>query len=498
MQIPSQFVSGKDTFFITLTKLNELKVWNVFKPEGSNLVCDIRQPLSSRSTCFATFYSDNSFLAAIGSENGTIAVWDILTKSKITQYQRHKASITALEFIDETSIISASEDLDLTRYNRTSKEEKTSKLSAVVNEIQCLSDSVLCAGAVVETLNLKTLSRMRKFLGDAKAIKLLRVSPDQKYFLGATQDRFINVYKTVGKSSKNAKPKFQLRCDAQPVSLSIFQEGKSTKVAAVTDKGHCLLWTLDLASLKKVKEPMAHHQAICFASPPSISTSLRAAFFQSSSRVVVAKGPQPQPTFQTLALTSEKRIVLTDAATGNKLSKKRKRNEVEVIGASDSKTNGITKKNAKRVKLDPISKASSSPNPPARPQAGTLETLVTQAITTQDQTLFHEILRPKKPGVVKNTVVRLQLSDAEALLHIACDEFRKNFRRGPDLMPWIEELVSHHGLHVKSDLLKRLSSTVEHRVKYLQPVLKLQGKVQLLIQRKSTVKQVEAQVVFNE
>lgn len=498
MKITPQFVSGKDSFFITLTKLNELKVWDVFKPEGSNLVCDIRQPLSSRSTCFATLYRNNSFLAAIGSENGAIAIWDILTCSKVTEYQRHKGSVTAIEFLDETTIISASQDLDLIQYNRTSKEAKTSKLSAVTYQLHCLPDAIVCAGAVVETLDRRTLSRKRKFLGDAKAIKLLRVSPDKAHFFGATQDRFINVYKTVGKSSKNAKPKCQLRCDAQPVSLSIFQEKSTTKVAAITDKGHCLLWTLDLKSLKKSKQPIAHDQVICLASPPSTSSALRAAFFQSSSRLIVAKGPEPQPSFQNLALTSEKRIVLSDATSASKLSKKRKRNEAEVIGAADSKTNGITKKNAKRVKLETVSKASSSPNPPARPQAGTLETLVTQAITTQDQTLFHEILRPKKGGVIKNTVVRLQTSDAEALLETACDMLRKNFRQGHDLMPWIEELVCQHGLHVKADILKQLESTVEDRVKHLQPILKLQGKVHLLIQRKSSVKKVEAQVVFTE
>jgi len=366
----------------------------------------------------------------------------------------------------------------------------------LIYQIVCLSNSILCSGVKIEAYDMNTLQLKRKFQQDAKAIKLLRMCPNRKYFFGATQDRFINLYRISGKS-KQSKPRFQLRCDAQPVSMSVFQDDSSTKVAAVTDKGHCLLWTLDIT--KKSKDPIVHDQAICFSSPPSTSTALSAAFFSSASKLTVAKGRPSQPTFQPVPLTTEKRIILTDSQVVNKLSKKRKRNEVEVIGASDSKTNGIVKKNAKRVKLSPIKKPSSSPNPPAqRPSAGTLETLVTQALTTQDETLFHEILRPKKGDIVQRTVARLRIEDAEALLRIACDAFRSNFRRGPDLLPWIEELISHHGLYVKPDILKLLTSTVEERVKYLQPILKLQGKINLLIQRKSTISEVKAQVVYKD
>merc|ERR1719195_2260898 len=112
---------------------------------------------------------------------------------------------------------------------------------------------------------------------------------------------------------------------------------------------------------------------------------------------------------------------------------------------------------------------------------------------------FTKYCGQKKGDIVQRTVVRLRIEDAEALLRIACDAFRSNFRRGPDLLPWIEELVSHHGLYVKPDILKLLTSTVEERVKYLQPILKLQGKINLLIQRKSTMNsEVKAQVVYKD
>jgi len=502
MDISHQFVSGKDTFFITLTKLNELKVWDIYKPEGSNLIAEIKQTLNSRSTCFAVFYDESAFLAAIGSENGTITIWDIPTCTEIAQYA-HKASITAIAFENSFSILSTSEDLNLIKFNRTSKEQNSVKCKALIYQIFCLEDSIIAAGNEVQILDKNSLKPTKDYVGDAKAVKLLRVNPiDRKYFFAATSDRFINVYKvSSGKSTKKAKAKakFQLRLEGNPLSLSVFQEGTTTKVAAVTDQGNCELWSLDLKNLKKVKEPIARQQTICFASPPSESTALRAAFFKSSNEITVAKGFSAQPTFQILALSKDSTIIVTDSKPSTKLSKKRKRNDVEVIAASDSKTNGVLKKNAKRVKLSPPPKPSSSPDPPAsRPSAGTLETLVTQALTTQDETLFHEILRPKKGDVVALTVARLRIEDAESLLRIACEAFRKNFRRGPDLLPWIEELVSHHGLSVNPDILKMLTATVEERVKYLQPILKLQGKVNLLIQRKTMTNEVQATVVYTE
>merc|ERR1712107_817623 len=116
----------------------------------------------------------------------------------------------------------------------------------------------------------------------------------------------------------------------------------------------------------------------------------------------------PRPTvsteFSSIKLTSEKRILLPSQPT-SKVSRKRKREEkkVDVIGPSDSNVKGMSKKNLKRAKLSPIPEPSSSPNPPAeKPSAGSLETLVTQAITTKDERLFEQILEPKKVEVIRN------------------------------------------------------------------------------------------------
>jgi len=497
----SSFIQGKDTYYISLTQLNELKVWDIRKPDGSNLIFEVKHSLQSQTTCWAVFYEKETFLAAVGAENGSVTVWDLTTSDKLAEYSPHRAPVTAITFHGPQIIFSSGEDLDLVKYSRDSKQaEQSHRCSSAFHELHCFSDSILCVGACIEILEMQTLRTKRKFQSEAQPIKVMKVCPKGKYFLGATQDRFIKIWKIPGKGKSNVKPRFQLRCDSNAISLSVHQLENMTKIAAVTDKGHCLLWTLNLNEKRKSKNPIPHHQAICFTSPPSTTTALRAALFQTSTTLTVAQGIPSRPHFHPLTITSDERILLPESQPSSKTSRKRKREaEVDIVGPSDSNAGGVSKKNLKRAKFSPIADPSSSPTPPAeKPSAGSLETLVTQAISTQDQTLFEEILKPKKAQVIRNTVTRLKVEDAEALLSHASGLFRKHKNRGPHLIGWIEELVAAHGLHMTPKCLSFLSSTVDERMKYLQPLLKLQGKVGLLIQRKSEQRKVRAKAVFQE
>ena len=119
------------------------------------------------------------------------------------------------------------------------------------------------------------------------------------------------------------------------------------------------------------------------------------------------------------------------------------------------------------------------------PTAGSLGTVLTQALKTNDTQLLNSCLEMNDLDGVRSTIERLPSPLVANLLQSLAERLYKRPGRAGNLMVWVQwALVSHGGwLATRRDVVERLTAlnrVIKDRANGLEPLLKLKGKLDML------------------
>jgi len=119
------------------------------------------------------------------------------------------------------------------------------------------------------------------------------------------------------------------------------------------------------------------------------------------------------------------------------------------------------------------------------PSAGSLGTVLTQALKTNDRDLLETCLRSNDFESIRQTITRLPSPLVGDLLQRIAERMHKKPGRAGNLMIWVQwSLVAHGGyLASQKDVVQRLGSlmrVIRERAYGLQPLLTLKGKLDML------------------
>jgi U3 small nucleolar RNA-associated protein 5 len=122
----------------------------------------------------------------------------------------------------------------------------------------------------------------------------------------------------------------------------------------------------------------------------------------------------------------------------------------------------------------------------AIPKAGSLKALLEQALHNGDKANVEACLEYTDAKIVSNTVGRLSAPSLLPLLKHLVILFRRKPNRAKALSGWIKALVTHHASYIAAlpeaaALLAQLTNAIGHRVQSFKRMLKLSGRLELIL-----------------
>ena len=123
---------------------------------------------------------------------------------------------------------------------------------------------------------------------------------------------------------------------------------------------------------------------------------------------------------------------------------------------------------------------------PQQPAAESLGNLLAQALQGGDRQLLERCLAVGDEKVIKKTVRRLPTSLVVQFLQAAIPRLESRAGRGASLTPWLRHLLHTHAGYLMTapaaqEHLAALSQVIEARVSLLPPLLRLAGRLDLVL-----------------
>mmetsp|Transcript_26972 Transcript_26972/g.45223 ORF Transcript_26972/g.45223 Transcript_26972/m.45223 type:complete len:702 (+) Transcript_26972:87-2192(+) len=133
----------------------------------------------------------------------------------------------------------------------------------------------------------------------------------------------------------------------------------------------------------------------------------------------------------------------------------------------------------------------STKNVGKNPRADSLQTLLSQALQSNDTTLLEECLAVENPKIIFNTVMRLPTMYVLPLVRSLLHRFETRPGRAPSLVTWLRAVLQQHTSYIMTipDLVTQTSSlyqTVEARVTVFKSLMKLSGRLDMLLAQVSS------------
>ena len=122
----------------------------------------------------------------------------------------------------------------------------------------------------------------------------------------------------------------------------------------------------------------------------------------------------------------------------------------------------------------------------ATPKAGSLQTVLQQALHTHDHALLEYVLCTTKPSIIRNTVERLNPTMILPLFDAIVTRLESTPARGASLAIWISTIITCHTSYLLSipnlaSSLTKLHSLIDTRITSFRKLYKLSGRLDLLI-----------------
>jgi len=270
---------------------------------------------------------DFSALLAIGTEDGSITLFDVARGKKIKRLKPESTGrpgeVTGVSFSpDCQSCWSCALDGQISKWSVSSGDlEKRFAFSEhedphhpTAIAISPCGSFVAVASSRVRLFDTSTFSLIREYVGHASQVTILRWSADSLFFVTAAKDNAVSVWKAKGKKTSQVQPTRQLHIESKPVSLSIcLVEERNYAVLATAEggcKANCWYFSTKLKRKDRAVPVLPTSTVRVDIDQSIIKTSagpiVDVQFFGSPFHAVIARGPLLRPTFATVSFKTPK------------------------------------------------------------------------------------------------------------------------------------------------------------------------------------------------
>lgn len=394
------------------------------------------------------------------------------------------------------------------------------------------------AGHTITLWDLNTRTVIKKFTGHASAIKELSFShQDDVLVSNAEDDRYVNVWDAQSNNTNsNNLTALTLETNVAHIDFS----STEPSVLAVTDDGLVGIWenasftTQTTTSNRRkmmrsmTKEADANIKIVSTVSEDTVIPILAAKFVidNGGKSVMIARGSSVKPSFEVVKYINEETgailsditltrqpitnyLIDTASIAANNLRTTRKaydESAVTVIGNTDFAVKAPTMaindqdeqdENAelsieqKLQSLDVVDtttktkKTTNKKKSIDTPSAGSLQTVLVQALHSNDSGLLEACLQHSKPDVINSTVRRLPTEYLIPLLLELIQKFQEKPGRAPVLLVWIKSVLLIHTAYLMTvpDLVGKLSNfyqALDTRLGVFPKLLALRGRLDIV------------------
>nr|CAD7458366.1 unnamed protein product [Timema tahoe] len=126
------------------------------------------------------------------------------------------------------------------------------------------------------------------------------------------------------------------------------------------------------------------------------------------------------------------------------------------------------------------------------PKPDNLVQLLLQGLKSKDPLILHSVLLRKDEQLIFNTVSRLPLKTVAPLLTELCTLLRSKSQKNHMAVPWLKAMLAVHAGQLLSNpelsqMLAPLLSLIEARLGQLTPLMRLRGRLELLVGQIGTI-----------
>ncbi|XP_068796170.1 WD repeat-containing protein 43 [Struthio camelus] len=482
-------------------------------------------------------------ILAIGTAVGSILLYSTVKgelQSKLDGGHDNKVNCVRWHQ-DNCCLYSCSEDKHIVEWNTQTCKVKckwkgdNSSVSSL-----CISPDgkmLLSAGRTIKLWDLETKEVYRHFTGHATSVSSLMfttVKPMNEnkpfdgitglYFLsGAVHDRLLSVWQIRSdRKEKNAVMSFTVTDEPTFIDLTVSEvKEEPVKLAVVCRDGQLHLFEHILNGY--CKKPLTSNCTIQIATPGNDEDStpkpvpiLAAAFCTDKQSLLLVYGNTLQPIIERVSLnTTESHVCLirdvqkvlalkTDVSvTKIKTPVVNSDTKVLVPGIPGHSTSvkappsGKEKNKSKRkpgeteesiedrlgaLDID-VSKVKT---PGGLPQTDSFAVLLVQGLESNDSDILNKVLTTRKEALIKNTVARMPIHAVIPLLHELTKRLQGNPYSASQMVRWLKSVFTLHASYLSTlpDLIPQLGmlyQLMESRVKTLQKLSRLHGRLFLLV-----------------
>ncbi|KAG2235548.1 hypothetical protein INT48_003111 [Thamnidium elegans] len=513
--------------------------WGYLKDTG-DLQANTVQAFKKKKSGIASL----SRVIALGMQSGSVAMYSLSHGAIVKQLMGgHTTAIT--DFVmtkDGTRGYSVAEDnfivewdieegKEIFKWKADAKNVRKLKLSHDENKLAT-------AGHTITLWDLTTRTVIKKFTGHASAIKELSFShQDDVLVSNAEDDRYVNVWdaQTTNTNSNNLTA-LTLETNVSHIDFS----STEPSVLAVTDDGLVGIWenasftaaqTATGSNRRKMmrsmtKEADSNVKIVSTAAENTVIPILGAKFVTDNGgkSIMIARGSSVKPSFEVVKYVDEATgailpqitlsrqpitnyLIDTSSIAANNLRTTRKaydESAVTVIGNTDFTIKGPTMANddneqeenvelSIEQKLQSLDVADTTQSKKKNnkkktidtPSAGSLRSVLVQALHTNDAGLLEACLQHYKPDVIDNTIRKLPTEYLIPLLLELITRFQEKPIRAPVLLVWIKSVLLIHTAYLMTvpDLVGKLSNfyqALDTRLGVFPKLLALRGRLDIV------------------
>uniref|UniRef100_A0A8D0GPZ3 WD repeat domain 43 n=1 Tax=Sphenodon punctatus TaxID=8508 RepID=A0A8D0GPZ3_SPHPU len=493
-------------------------------------------------------------LLAIGTAVGSILLYSTVKgelQSKLNV--GHDNRINCVRWHqDNGCLYSCSDDKNIVEWNaQTCKVKcKWKGDNSSVNSL-CISPDgkmLLSAGRTIKLWDLETKEIYRHFTGHATAVSSLtfitvRPPNDNQpfdgitglYFMsGAVCDRLLSVWQVrTDRKEKNAVMSFAVTDEPICVDLTMSEtKEEPVKLAVVCRDGQLHLFEHILNGY--CKKPLTSNCIIQIATPGKGSNSipkpvpiLAAAFCSDKQSLLLVYGNTLQPIIERVSLSTNESHVCLIRDIQKTLTLKTEMAVTKVktpVVSSEAKVlvPGVRGHRAAAIKTTPSEAVETeSKRKPGNeeesiedrlgamdidvkkvkrsgglPQADSFAVLLVQGLESNDSDILNKVLQTKKESAIKATVARMPVHAVIPLLHEITKRLHGHPYSASQMTPWLKAVLTIHASYLSTlpDLVPQLGMLyqfMESRIKTLQKLSRLHGKLFLLITQVAALEKIE-------
>ena len=455
-------------------------------------------------------------IVVVGTESGEIILWNAQSGEVMQKVKAggmgHTKKVTSVAFHPgQQSFYSAAADKSVIRWGFQGELiHKWSNLEFVPSCVVVSPDGENLVVASSEIHLWDTSSKAKKFEytgGHASNITILAFSADSQFLFSGDADRFVSVW---SQSSKTAIQVINLNFSP----ISIILQGEH---ACFIGKEAINVFSLSFKkSAKKVKVKTSELCNIQLDKSASNGASFLAAFLnESNCTLQIASGAPSFPQFDTINFLETKSLeIKLKKADSNGKKKAKLNNESNIVVIADS--NGTvtksllplqvtakvsSKKSVNELTLEEklalsqvekvlvtenVVQVKNGKNLTSQPQADSLYTVLTQALHANDNTMLDFCLSTTDAKLIQQTVDRLSLDILKLFFARTLDKYQAAPARAISLSLWVQSILTFHSRAIIEDahlyqLLVKFYQSIETRVGAFRKLLKLSGRLDLLL-----------------